>query len=170
MRVAIMTILIIGGSFGTPCFYDMVAFELYVKHLPHLKSSLADDQYGCISWICKVLINVSKDEILKECGLDALCLLLRILQRMGFQISIVGVVCSLFLLPIYATPDEHQVEDPYDCLIVANPHRVHNVPWLLCSPPTFCLRASCTRFTASLSGSHKRECIFSRDNTKLCRM
>ena len=49
-----------------------------------IKTSLADEQYGFFSWIWGVYM-VTDDELLDECGMDALCFV-RIAQ-MGFKLA-----------------------------------------------------------------------------------
>lgn len=49
-----------------------------------IKSDLAEDQFGFFSWMWKVYM-VTEDELLDECGMDALCFV-RIAQ-MGFKLA-----------------------------------------------------------------------------------
>lgn len=57
------------------------------------------------SWFWK-LKSISDDKLMDECGMDALCFV-RVL-RMGFKISLLGVLCSAVLMPLYATADDSQ--------------------------------------------------------------
>jgi hypothetical protein len=86
-----------------------------------LKCSLASDPHGFFSWPWH-LYKVTDDEILKQCGMDALCLL-RVL-RFGFRISVMGIVLSIFLLPIYKTAptaeDTASISDRAVKLTIAN--------------------------------------------------
>jgi len=88
---------------------------------PKVKSELANDQHGFISWMWKVW-KVSDDEIREECGLDALCYL-RALQ-LGFRLSCVGMVNSIWLLPLYSTAEESnkasQITDKIARITVGN--------------------------------------------------
>ena len=70
--------------------------------IPGLSCDLAQDQFGFISWIWKVY-PISDDEILKQCGLDALCFL-RVLT-LGLKISCIGIFNSMYLLPLYANAE-----------------------------------------------------------------
>jgi len=65
-----------------------------------LKTPIAANQYGFFSWMWQ-LNAVTEDEILSECGLDALCFLR--LLRMGYKIAVVSCLNALWLLPLYAT-------------------------------------------------------------------
>ena len=65
-----------------------------------LKTPIAAQQHGFVSWLWQ-LNTVSEDEILEECGLDALCFL-RVL-RMGYNIAVIGCFNALWLMPLYAT-------------------------------------------------------------------
>ena len=65
-----------------------------------LKTPIAENQHGFFSWMWQ-LNDVSEDEILRECGLDALCFLR--LLRMGYNIAIIGCFNALWLMPLYAT-------------------------------------------------------------------
>lgn len=113
---ALQTMLILYGIiFGV----FSVAFCLVRLHFPHiynvrnnvarLHCKLSENAYGRVSWIWKVM-RVSEDEIFEQCGMDALCLL-RIF-RMGFRMSMAGIFCSTFLLPIYITADAEELVDP----------------------------------------------------------
>uniref|UniRef100_A0A7S2Y2R3 CSC1/OSCA1-like 7TM region domain-containing protein n=2 Tax=Entomoneis paludosa TaxID=265537 RepID=A0A7S2Y2R3_9STRA len=68
-----------------------------------IKTDLANDQFGFFSWLWKVH-QISEDEIMEECGMDAVCYLRLI--RMGYRISAVGVFDMIWLLPIYYLAEE----------------------------------------------------------------
>lgn len=68
---------------------------------PELKSPLAQDQYGFFSWIWKLNSEISEDEIMEHCGLDALCFLRAL--SMGFKLSLMGVFNCAWLMPLYKT-------------------------------------------------------------------
>lgn len=86
-----------------------------------LKCDLARDQHGFFSWAWR-LYRVTDGEILEQCGMDALCLL-RVL-RFGFRLSVMGIFCSIFLLPIYKTAptaaDTESISDRAVELTIAN--------------------------------------------------
>lgn len=63
-----------------------------------LKTDIANDQHGFFSWMWN-LNNVTEDEILSECGLDALCYLR--LLRMGFKIACLASFNAIWLMPLY---------------------------------------------------------------------
>jgi hypothetical protein len=67
-----------------------------------IKTPLAKDQFGFFSWIWEIS-TITEDEIMDECGLDALCFV-RILS-MGYRISLMGVFNAIWLMPVYATAD-----------------------------------------------------------------
>ena len=69
------------------------------KSFPSLHSSLADDSFGAISWIWKVF-SVSYEELAEHCGMDAMATI-RLLE-FGVKVSLVGVLNSVFLFPIYS--------------------------------------------------------------------
>lgn len=61
-------------------------------------SPLAASPYGFFSWIWKIWL-VADDDIFRTCGMDALCMLR--ITRMGSHLSLICVVCSIFLVPVY---------------------------------------------------------------------
>lgn len=63
-----------------------------------LQSPLAASQHGYFSWIWRQRM-VTEDEVMNECGLDALCFL-RIL-KCGFRISLLGMCNAIWLMPLY---------------------------------------------------------------------
>lgn len=65
-----------------------------------LKTPIAAKQFGFFSWMWQ-LNAVTEDEILTECGLDALCFLR--LLRMGYKIAVVSCLNAIWLMPLYAT-------------------------------------------------------------------
>jgi Late exocytosis, associated with Golgi transport len=104
------------GSFYVVCF---VLFCLLRKHVPRLynirswvpelKCDLAVQSLDCdnegflasyVSWTWKVY-QVSDDDLLKQCGMDALCFI-RCL-RLGWKLSCFGVFNSFWLIPLFVT-------------------------------------------------------------------
>jgi hypothetical protein len=78
--------------------------------VPEFKCKLAVTQsYGFISWAWRVF-SVTDDELLDQCGMDALCFL-RCL-RMGSKLSFFGLMNSIWLIPTYLTAKE-SVETAY---------------------------------------------------------
>ena len=65
-----------------------------------VKSSLASDTRGFVAWIWR-LYKISDDEILENCGMDALCFL-RVLS-FGLRVSCLGIFNSFWLFPLYKT-------------------------------------------------------------------
>lgn len=72
---------------------------------PKYHCKLAEEKYGYFSWIYRLLL-VNEDDILEQCGMDALCFL-RILS-FGGKVAFVGVLNSVWLMPIYATSPESE--------------------------------------------------------------
>lgn len=71
--------------------------------VPRLHSPMtaaANSQHGFFGWIWKLRAHTDQ-ELLEHCSLDAVCVL-RIV-RLGRILSLVGVFCSLFLIPVYET-------------------------------------------------------------------
>lgn len=68
--------------------------------IDEIKSPIADDMFGYLSWIWNVLI-VSEEMLFEHCSLDLLCLAR--LLHMGFRISLVAVFNAIWLLPLYST-------------------------------------------------------------------
>jgi len=68
----------------------------------HLKTPIAKHQYGFLSWMWQ-LNAVTEDEILNECGMDALCFLR--LLRMGYKIAVMSCFNAIWLMPLYATAE-----------------------------------------------------------------
>lgn len=89
--------------------------------IPGLGCDLAKDQFGFLSWMWKVY-QISDDEILDQCGLDALCFL-RVIT-LGFKVCCVGIFNSIYLLPLYATAEESvetaSVVDTLEVLSLSN--------------------------------------------------
>jgi hypothetical protein len=52
---------------------------------------------------------ITEDELMHECGLDALCFL-RIL-KCGFRISLVGICNAIWLMPLYSGADTSEETD-----------------------------------------------------------
>jgi len=63
-------------------------------------STLAEKSFGFLSWIIPSL-RTSDQEVMEQCGLDTVCFL-RFL-RMGQKLSLLGIVMSFGLFPLYAT-------------------------------------------------------------------
>ena len=88
--------------------------------IDEIKSPIADNMFGYLSWIWCVL-SVTEDEIFEECSLDFLCFTR--LLKMGFRISLVGVLNAIWLMPLYATspvsPDTANVTDQVTSLTIA---------------------------------------------------
>ena len=79
------------------------------------KTPIATNQHGFFSWMWQ-LNAVTEDEILSECGLDALCFLR--LLRMGYHIALVSCVNALWLMPLYATAETDAVTATItDCIV-----------------------------------------------------
>ena len=67
------------------------------------RTPLADDQFGYFSWTWKIY-SYTSDQLMEAISLDALCFLR--LMNMGFRLSCVGCLNSIWLFPVYATADE----------------------------------------------------------------
>lgn len=64
------------------------------------KSSIALQQHGFFSWIWQLTF-LSDEEIMNECGLDALCVIR--LCSMGLKLSGMGIFYAIILMPVYYT-------------------------------------------------------------------
>lgn len=86
---------------------------------PKLQCALAQQQYGFISWSWRVY-GVSDEDILNQCGMDALCLCRAACY--GEKLALIGTLLSVFLLPIYRTanPEEDDTVDRVVRLTIAN--------------------------------------------------
>jgi hypothetical protein len=73
------------------------------KWVPKIQTALAKDQFGYFSWIWRVYM-ITEDELLKECGLDALCLVR--ISQMGYKLTRAGILNAIWLLPLYATAED----------------------------------------------------------------
>eukprot|EP00339_Tiarina_fusa_P025582 CAMPEP_0116998948 /NCGR_PEP_ID=MMETSP0472-20121206/1848_1 /TAXON_ID=693140 ORGANISM="Tiarina fusus, Strain LIS" /NCGR_SAMPLE_ID=MMETSP0472 /ASSEMBLY_ACC=CAM_ASM_000603 /LENGTH=1137 /DNA_ID=CAMNT_0004698267 /DNA_START=140 /DNA_END=3554 /DNA_ORIENTATION=+ len=74
--------------------------------VPELECELAKTQeYGFISW-CWQVFQVTDDQLLENCGMDALCYL-RCL-RLGSRLSLFGVFQAAWLIPVYLTAEESE--------------------------------------------------------------
>lgn len=86
-----------------------------------IKTPIAANQYGFISWMWGLNV-ITEDEILSECGLDALCFLRLLI--MGYKIAVLSCFNAIWLLPLYATaPTDAVTElimDPVVKLTIAN--------------------------------------------------
>lgn len=102
------------------CLRKRKAFNLR-SWVPALQCDLAKEQYGFLSWTWRVY-GVSDDEILNQCGMDALCLFRAVCY--AEKLSILGVLISVFLLPAYKTAEAAQdtdyITDPVVELTIAN--------------------------------------------------
>ena len=89
--------------------------------MPTLQCDLAKQQYGFLSWSWRVY-RVSDDDVLKQCGMDALCLLRALCY--AEKLALVGIFISIFLLPIYKTapdaPDTEYITDTVVEMTIAN--------------------------------------------------
>jgi Late exocytosis, associated with Golgi transport/Calcium-dependent channel, 7TM region, putative phosphate/Cytosolic domain of 10TM putative phosphate transporter len=63
-----------------------------------IRNPLATTPHNYINWVWKVM-RVKDSDLFQTCGMDALCLLR--ITRMGSYLSLVSVLCSIFLLPVY---------------------------------------------------------------------
>ena len=80
-----------------------------------LKTHLADEQYGFLSWMWKVGA-ITDDELMQETSLDAVCFLRLI--SMGYRLSCVAMFNSLILLPVYMTAkDSSETSDISDGVV-----------------------------------------------------
>lgn len=70
--------------------------------IPELKGKLSENHLGHIDWCWKVWF-IGDDDFRHQCGLDALCFT-RILQ-FGLRLSIMGIVNSVWLMPLYGTAE-----------------------------------------------------------------
>lgn len=82
-----------------------------------IKTPLANNQFGYLSWIWQVY-SFPSDQLLEEVGLDALCFLRLI--NMGFRLSVVGCLNSVWLIPVYCTA-KNSIQDVSDLGINALP-------------------------------------------------
>jgi hypothetical protein len=81
-----------------------------------LRSPIADDSFGTISWVWKVF-SVSYEDLAEYCGMDAVTTI-RLLEY-GVKLSLVGVFNSMFLFPIYALMGSHN-SDPVEGISIGN--------------------------------------------------
>lgn len=85
-----------------------------------IKSGLAEEQYGFISWAWKLWM-IPDDEIMELCGMDALCYT-RVLM-MGMKMSVIGMINAIWLMPLYGTAansNNQGITDPVAQLSIAN--------------------------------------------------
>mmetsp|Transcript_10784 Transcript_10784/g.16622 ORF Transcript_10784/g.16622 Transcript_10784/m.16622 type:complete len:874 (+) Transcript_10784:239-2860(+) len=100
------TISVYGGIFAVAFFLFCVLRRKYPRAYnirgwaEDLQCDLAQNQFGYFSWMWNVYA-VSEEDILEQCGMDALCFI-RILE-FGFKISFMGVLNSIWLFPVYRT-------------------------------------------------------------------
>ena len=115
------TFRVYGSAFGLMFFAFCVARKLKPRLFnvrrwsPKIQCELAQLDLGFLSWIWRVY-GPTDEEILDQCGMDALCFL-RVI-RFGLKVSCVGIVNSIWLLPMYATAElSHEtanVQDPVE--------------------------------------------------------
>lgn len=115
------TFRVYGSAFGLMLFAFCVVRKLKPRLFnvrrwaPKIRCELAQHDFGFLSWIWRVY-GPTDDEILEQCGMDALCFL-RVI-RFGFKVSCVGIVNSIWLLPMYATAElsyeTENVQDPVE--------------------------------------------------------
>lgn len=70
--------------------------------IPELTGKLSENHLGHFDW-CWKLWFIGDDDFRHQCGLDALCFT-RILQ-FGLRLSIMGIVNSIWLMPLYVTAE-----------------------------------------------------------------
>eukprot|EP00934_Nitzschia_sp_Nitz4_P002704 Nitzschia sp. Nitz4//scaffold3_size479765//335905//339282//NITZ4_000140-RA/size479765-augustus-gene-1.577-mRNA-1//1//CDS//3329550878//2694//frame0 len=106
------------------CFLRKYFPKLYNVRgwVPELKCRLAvQKKYGFVDWAWKVF-EVTDDELLHNCGMDALCFL-RCL-RLGTKLSLVGAMNAVWLIPVYLTAEESRetsrLSDPFVLMSLAN--------------------------------------------------
>jgi hypothetical protein len=89
--------------------------------LDEIKTDLASDQRGFISWMWKLFL-VTDSEMLDECGMDALCFT-RVLE-FGLKLSAIGMLNAIWLIPVYITaessPETDYITDPIISISVSN--------------------------------------------------
>jgi hypothetical protein len=90
--------------------------------VPDIKTPLAQETYGSISWMWKLLLLIPDSEMLEECGMDALCFT-RVLE-FGFKLSVVGMCVAIWLMPVYKTApvtlETQDIQDPIVQLSVSH--------------------------------------------------
>lgn len=85
--------------------------------VPNLTCNLAQEKYGFLSWTWRVY-SASDEEILRQCGMDALCLCRAVAY--AEKLSWVGIALSIVLLPIYKYSDTEFITDRVVKLTIAN--------------------------------------------------
>lgn len=119
--------------YGSFYFASIVLFEFLRRRYPRLyniRSWVPEQECelaktntypGYFSWFWKVF-QISDQEVFDQVGMDALCFLRAL--RFCRQISIVGVINAMWLLPIYRTakesPETAEVTDGLDRFTLAN--------------------------------------------------
>jgi len=79
------------------------------KFLPEdLPTHLADNQHGFLNWLWKLFL-IPDEEMMEECGLDALCFV-RICS-MGYRLTLSGMFNAIWLMPIYATAEDGVMQE-----------------------------------------------------------
>lgn len=118
--------------YGTFYAIAIVLFEVLRRRFPKLysirswvpkyKCDISNERYSRFcSWFWKVY-NVPEQKIFDQCGMDALCFLRAL--RFCRNLSILGVINALWLLPVYITaeeaPETAMVTDRFDRCTLAN--------------------------------------------------
>ena len=70
------------------------------------KTALADNAFGFFSWAWQLYL-IDDERIMMECGMDSVCFV-RICS-MGLKLSLMGMFCGCFLMPVYASA--HEMEE-----------------------------------------------------------
>ena len=85
------------------------ARQRYVKvfnlrnYVEDRKTALADNAFGFFSWAWQLYL-IDDERIMMECGMDSVCFV-RICS-MGLKLSLMGMFCGCFLMPVYASAHE----------------------------------------------------------------
>ena len=89
--------------------------------VPEHECDLAKNEYGFLSWFWKVF-QVEDDDIMEQCGLDALCFIRAL--RFGRRLSYIGCFVAMWLIPLYRTarecPETSYLSDPFVQISVTN--------------------------------------------------
>lgn len=87
------------------------------KSFRKLNTPVAEDAFGIISWIWKVF-TVNYDDISEQCGMDAVTSIR--LFEFGVKLSLVGILNSFFLFPVYKIAGDLIVGDPMKEVSLSN--------------------------------------------------
>lgn len=91
---------------------------------PELKSTLASPavDYGWISWSWRTFWDVTDDDLLEHCGMDAISFLRAL--KFGRSLSYICCFNALWLIPLYATaedsPETSYLQDPFVLISISN--------------------------------------------------